>query len=161
MSVARNLVASHQIHGRDDASWQARIDLAIATPDPSQANLRVTEAHYQLSLALRQILGSDTGANFHTWATWGSKKAGQTIRQEDVPQLRTLGLVIGGGLGLLVAAVAPHRPGKSRLLIRAAGALLGGWGLQTLVQQRRDHASRMILGGNIAVLDDIGRRMGG
>ena len=50
---------------------------------PRLCNLRVTVGHYDLSLALRDALGADTGANFHTWAVWGSKKAGTTIRRED------------------------------------------------------------------------------
>src|SRR5690349_21671481 len=87
--------------GRDPAWWTDQIDEAITTPDPGLANLRVTVVHYRLSLALRSVLGPDSGANFHTWATWGSKKAGTTIRQEDVPHLRLLAGLAGGGLGLL------------------------------------------------------------
>jgi hypothetical protein len=107
---------------------------------------------------LHRVLGVDTGANFHTWATWGSKKAGRTIRQEDVPQLRTLTMLIGGGLGLLVGAVAPYLAGASHLLADAAGALLGGLGLRGIAQHSHDRASRLVLGGNITVLDDIGRQ---
>jgi hypothetical protein len=36
--------------------------------------------------------------------------------------------------------------------------LAGGWGSRMLAHQLLDHASRMILGGNITVLDDIGRQ---
>ena len=158
MSAARTGMASRRLHRRDNATWQDQIDLAISSSDPILANVRITAAHYQLSLALRQILGPDTGANFHTWATWGSKKAGQTIRQEDVPHLGIVAFVVGGCLGLLVAAVAAQQPGASRLLACAAGILLGGSGFSTLAQRRRDHASRMILDGNSMVLDDIGRQ---
>ena len=157
MNAARKVNASHHVDRRDNASWQEQIDLAGSTSDPVLANLRITAAHYQLSLALHQVIGLDSGANFHTWATWGSKKAGKTIRQEDVPQLGALTRLIGGGLGLLVTALAPRRSGTSGLLTGAAGALLGGWGLQLVAQHQHDHASRMVLGGNIAVLDDIGR----
>lgn len=152
------VMAAGRMPGRDNTSWQDQIDRALATPDPLLANMRITAAHYHLSLVLHQILGPDTGANFHTWATWGSKKAGQTIRQEEVPQLGVVAFVVGGSLGLLVAAVAAQQAGVLRLLACAAGILLGGWGLQTVAQRRRDHASRMILGGNSAVLDDIGRQ---
>jgi len=158
MIAAPNATATHRMHERDNASWQAQIDLAISTPDPALANLRITAAHYQLSQALSQILGLEAGANFHTWATWGSKKAGKTIRHEELPQLGALALLIGGGLGLLVPATMPQRPGASRLLARAAGTLLGGCAVATAVRRCRDHASRMVLGGNIAVLDDIGRQ---
>ena len=136
------------------AWWTGQIDQAITTPDPVLANLRITVAHYRLSLALQAMLGPDTGANFHTWATWGSKKAGETIRQEDVPPLRSLAFLGGGGLGLL--ATVPWRRGLPRS-VAALGALLGAWGCQALARRGLDRAGRMILGGNITVLDDIGR----
>lgn len=36
--------------------------------------------------------------------------------------------------------------------------VIGMWLLPALAQRRRNHASRMVLGGNIVVLDDIGRQ---
>jgi hypothetical protein len=161
MNAVRKITRSHQAHGRDNSSWQEQIDLAVSTPDPVPANLRITVAHYDLSLALREVLGADSGANFHTWATWGSKKAGRTIRQEDIPQLRTLTTLIGGGLGLLAAILAPHLSGSAHLLADAAGALLGGLGLRIIAQRSQNRASRLVLGGNITVLDDIGRQTAG
>lgn len=139
----------------DLAGWATQIDQALTTPDPVLANLRITLAHYRLSQSLRALLGPDSGANFHTWATWGSKKAGRTIRQDDVPALRRLAGLAGGGLGLLAQA-AVARSGAPRLGT-APGALLGAWSLQALAHQRLAHASRLILGGNRTVLDDMGR----
>src|SRR5689334_12827938 len=81
------------------AWWDERIGVAIATPDPVLCNLRITLAHYELSCALHAVLGADSGGNFHTWAVWGSKKAGSTIRQEDVPHLRGTAALLGGTLG--------------------------------------------------------------
>src|SRR5579864_6243468 len=72
MSAAHNRIAARPMDWCDNAAWQEQIDQAIATPDPILANLRITIAHHQLSLALQQTLGPDSGANFHTWATWGS-----------------------------------------------------------------------------------------
>jgi hypothetical protein len=66
------------------SSWDARIERACAIEDPVLCNVTVTVLHYELSLALRDVVGAEAGANFHTWATWGSKKAGTTIRREDV-----------------------------------------------------------------------------
>jgi hypothetical protein len=138
----------------DHAWWDDEIDRAIATPDPALANLRITVAHYQLSLALRATLAPAAGANFHTWATWGSKKAGTTIRQEDVPYLPALARWAGAGMGLLgLAALGPRA--------RAAApfaALLGSWGAAALTRRELAQASRMILRGNIIVLDEIGRQ---
>jgi hypothetical protein len=104
----------------DSAWWQGLIDAAIGGPDPVISNLRITLAHEELSRALHEVTGEASGANLHTWAVWGSKKAGRTIRREDVPLLRHGGPAIA-----------------RRLLGRAA-----------------DH----IFGGNVTVLDDIGRK---
>ena len=104
-------------HWNDPGWWDEGIDAAVREPDPVLRNLRITLAHQELSLALLDVTGDGAAANFHTWAVWGSKKAGRTIRQEDVPWLRRL-------------------PGARRPL---------------------DVASRRILGGNVTVLDDIGR----
>jgi hypothetical protein len=72
----------------DPGWWDAQIDAALDEPDPVLCNLRITLAHQELSLALRRVTGGAGAANFHTWAVWGSKKAGRTIRREDVPWLR-------------------------------------------------------------------------
>lgn len=142
---------------QDNAAWQARIDRDLATPDPVLSNLRITTTHYQLSLALREVLGPRSGANFHTWATWGSKKAGQTIRQEEAPHIRMLAAVIGGAFGLLITATALHAH-ESSLWLACAGAVIGGAIVRALAGWCHDQASRMVLGGNVTVLDDIGRQ---
>ncbi len=89
---------------------EEQIDVACATEGSALCNLRVTVGHYDLSLALRATLGADAGANFHTWAVWGSKKAGRTIRREDFT----------GARGALLRTVA--RPA----LNRAAKEILAG-----------------------------------
>jgi hypothetical protein len=104
-----------------DNGWlDEQISLACSTEDPVLCNLMITLGHYELSLALREVIGPDAGANFHTWAVWGSKKAGKTIRRED----------LSGPVGSVVRVVG--RPVLGR-------------------------ASRKILGGNVTVLEDIGR----
>lgn len=158
MSTAPESMAGRPAHWFDNAWWEDQIGRAISSPDPVLANLRITVTHYRLSLALREIVSPEAGANFHTWATWGSKQAGATIRQEDVPHVRALALLTGGGLGLLGTAEVRHRLGGTRLLASTTGTLLGSWGIHALTQQLLDHASRMILGGNITVIDDIGRQ---
>ena len=69
----------------DQAWWCARIDEAVDDRDPVLSNLRITLVHRELSIALRWLIGDDSGANFHTWAVWGSKTAGRTIRREELP----------------------------------------------------------------------------
>jgi hypothetical protein len=68
-------------------SLTAAIDRAVDETDPVLANLLITQTHHDLGLALRDLLGADTGANFHAWATWGSREAGTTIRMADLPGL--------------------------------------------------------------------------
>lgn len=137
--------------------WEDRIRAAITTEDPVLCNLRITLAHHELSMSLRDLLGEDTGANFHTWAVWGSKKAGKTIRQEDIPALRLLAFLLGGVLGALGAALLGG--GRSRATRRIAavlGATVGGGAAYALADRSLDAATRSILGGNITVLEDIG-----
>jgi hypothetical protein len=118
------------------------------------SNLRITLAHQQLSLALRALIGPASGANFHTWAVWGSKTAGRTIRREDLP-LPSRAVLPAGALGGAGTAAAATR-GRSRGML-AGGACLGaaaGYGVGRL----EDRAARSIFGGNATVLDDIGRQ---
>ena len=89
----------------DQARWSARIDEAVDDCDPVLSNLRITLVHRELSIALRWLIGDDSGANFHTWAVWGSKTAGRTIRREDLPvPLRAL--TSAGVLGRLADRAA-------------------------------------------------------
>jgi hypothetical protein len=145
----------------DRGWWDALIGMAITPTDPPLCNLRITLAHYELSLALRAVLGMDSGANFHTWAVWGSKKAGSTIRQADLPWLvpvsALLGGVLGGSLGAIgLRGVAPTSGPGPRLAGALSSAALGGGGLAAWAHYALNTASRAILGGNITVLDDIG-----
>jgi hypothetical protein len=70
------------------ADLHAAIDRAVGETDPELANLLITQTHHELGLALRALIGPDAGANFHAWATWGSREAGTTIRMDDVHGLR-------------------------------------------------------------------------
>lgn len=57
-----------------------------AMTDPVKRNYAITQAYGDLSNALGAMLGKDN-ANWSTFATWASKQAGVSIRQEDVPLL--------------------------------------------------------------------------
>lgn len=52
--------------------------------DPVLRNLLITQRYRDLSFDLSRVLGSDN-ANWSTFATWASKTAGQSIREEEVP----------------------------------------------------------------------------
>jgi hypothetical protein len=137
--------------------WQAQIDAAIASPDPVICNLRITLAHQQLSLALHRITGAGSGANFHTWAVWGSKKAGRTIRQEDAPFLPRAGSSLGTLLGAGSTAVVAHGSVRRRVGVSVAAGAAAAVTLNRAAHGLLDRATAHILGGNVTVLTDIGR----
>lgn len=147
-------------HWPDGAWWEAEINTAVTNSQPVLCNLRITLTHYELSSALRAVTGADTGANFHTWAVWGSKKAGKTIRQEDIPHLGRLAGPLGAAASALAGGVvsrdAQRRWGRTLVAAAAGGAVA-----HVLSRRLLSDAARRILEGNITVLDDIGRASGG
>lgn len=56
--------------------WIKTVEEACSEPGPARSNHLITRLHYLLSEALADALGRDGGPNFHTWAVWGSRKAG-------------------------------------------------------------------------------------
>ena len=95
------------------SQWIGAIRDACLEPDPVRSNQLITCLHYRLSEELAARLGRDAGPNFHSWAVWGSRKAGVTIRQEDLDSAitnatRTAGVVgsaVGACLGGLIGRV--------------------------------------------------------
>ncbi|HSG39764.1 MAG TPA: hypothetical protein VLE27_09020 [Thermoanaerobaculia bacterium] len=61
------------------------IDRILELPDLVLRNLLITQSYHELSSALARMLGS--ASNWCTFATWASKQAGQTIRQEDLARV--------------------------------------------------------------------------
>ncbi len=142
----------------DQQWWDRQIDAATAGHDPILCNLKITLAHQRLSLALHQITGPDSGANFHTWAVWGSKKAGRTIREEDLsllsPSSVNAGTALAAGVG---AAVARGRP-RRRVGVSLASGAGAGVALRGARSALLGRAAKDIFGGNVTVLTDIGRQ---
>ena len=58
------------------------VERIAAQRDPVLRNLQITQCYYELSATLAERTGPS--ANWCTFATWASKQAGQTIRQEDL-----------------------------------------------------------------------------
>jgi len=149
---------------------QKFIDHAKDEPDATLCNLYITLAHLELSERLRKVIGDDAGANFHSWAVWGSKKAGVTIRQEDLDEaLRNatfvsglVGLMVGCGAALAVLSLFQIDGFSARpdfiALGGALGASIGAVCGRAIARWSRKQAAAIVLAGNRLVLDDIGRQ---
>jgi hypothetical protein len=59
----------------------AEVRSITAMPDPVLRNLRITQCYHELAAA---FAARTPGANWCVYATWASKQAGRTIRQEDL-----------------------------------------------------------------------------
>lgn len=136
----------------DAVGLESQLDTAIGTADPVVRNLRITVVHHELSTALSAFTGAESGANFHTWAVWGSKKAGKTIRREDIPHLELLVAPLGAVAGALAARPLTRSIGAGAIAATGGAAVAAGVARWFLAG-----AARRILTGNVTVLDDIGR----
>jgi hypothetical protein len=145
--------------------WIGAIRDACSEPDPTRSNQLITRLHYRLSEGLAAVLGRDGGPNFHSWAVWGSKKAGFTIRQEDLDSAigdatATAGVVgsaVGAAVGVLAGRWLRWAPDYFTGALGAAiGTLLGGWAGKQLAIWSRGKAAKLVLEGNRIVLEDIG-----
>ena len=65
----------------------AEIVRIVGRADPVLRNLEITIGYYRLSYALRRRLGHDN-ANWCTFGVWASRRAGRTIRGDDLGTLR-------------------------------------------------------------------------
>lgn len=147
--------------------WISAIEDACAEPDAVRSNQLITGLHYLLSEALAEGLGREGGPNFHSWAVWGSRKAGETIRQEDLDSAiknatwtaGIVGSVIGVATGVFVGHMLHWSPDYFTAAIGASiGALTGGWTGRQIAIWSRGKAARLILQGNQTVLQDIGEQ---
>jgi hypothetical protein len=72
----------------DTAATLARrleeLDRIAKLTEPVLRNLQITQKYCELSRALAGVLG-EANANWSTFATWASKTAGSSIREQDVP----------------------------------------------------------------------------
>ncbi len=147
--------------------WVIAIENACAEPDRVRSNYAITKLHYVLSEALVNRLGRAAGPNFHSWAVWGSRKAGATIRQEDLDSAIHNATVTAGVVGSVVGAVTGILAGRrlrwSQDAITAAvgagiGGLTGAWSGRQIAIWSRAEAAKLILQGNQIVLRDIGKQ---
>ena len=147
------------------------IEDACAEPDPARSNRLITRLHYLLSEALADELGREGGPNFHSWAVWGSRKAGVTIRQEDLDSAirnATLTAAVAGSLiGAATGIFAGRWLGWAADYFAAAavsgaatifGAVTGGCAGRQLAIWSRRKAAKLMLRGNRIVIQDIGKQ---
>ena len=143
------------------------IDDACAEPDLARSNQLITRLHYMLSGTLADALGREGGPNFHTWAVWGSRKAGYTIRQEDLDTAirnatltaGVVGCVVGTATGVIAGRLLHWTSGSLAAALGATiGTLAGGWAGRQLAIWSRRKAARLMLAGNQTVLQDIGEQ---
>ncbi len=80
------------------------IRAACTEPDAVRSNRMITGLHYLLSEELAKAMGREGGPNFHSWAVWGSRKAGATIRQEDLDNAIHNASITAGVVGSVVGA---------------------------------------------------------
>ena len=166
---AHTVQMKHSSHGvqRNLDQWMHAIEDACSEPDMARSNQLITNLHYELSEALSSKLGRDGGPNFHTWAVWGSRKAGETIRQEDLDDAIRNATVTAGIVGTLVGVATGVVSGRwlhwsSDMLNGALGAVggatTGAWTGKRIAIWSRAKAAALILDGNRTVLIDIGEQ---
>lgn len=101
-------------------------DQIVAMPDAAARNVLITQAYHDISVETASVLGTRS-INWCTMAAWASRRAGQTIRGEDVRgqpvfsillsrfpagarlarELRAISAVIGAGNREVFMEVAP------------------------------------------------------
>lgn len=140
-----------------ESEWHTQIDRAVDEPDPILGNLLITVAHDDLSRALLAALGPDAGANFHSWAVWGSKKAGETIRFEDTRGVRHGTWLVSGLTAVATGALTIGFGGLEFAPIAALLTILVAATPPLLLHWRLTRSRAALLHGNRIVLDDIGR----
>jgi hypothetical protein len=147
--------------------WIGAIRDACDEPEPARSNRMITRVHYLLSEALADRLGREGGPNFHTWAVWGSRKAGVTIRQEDLNSAIRNATVTAGIVGSIVGAATGVFTGRLLRLgstIATAsvgvglGIIAGSWTGRLIAIWSREQAANLVLKGNQTVLADIGEQ---
>ena len=132
----------------------ADVERIAALTDPVLRNLQITQCYCELSLALAARTDG-RAANWCTFATWASKQAGQTIRQEDLvraferlfaqtPRATSTSSVAVGSISELGSAQDPQP-------IRDA--------VWTALEPTSafDRASDAVARGNLKVFEEIGR----
>jgi hypothetical protein len=131
----------------------ADVERIAATADPIVRNLQITQCYAQLSATMLSRTGPS--ANWCTFATWASKQAGQTIRQEDL--VRRLRQVLADSPAINEAAAEVAMTAEQAGAAREARAMEESlWDVLDPTAPF-DRASDAVARGNRKVFEEIGR----
>jgi hypothetical protein len=129
------------------------VERIAAQSEAVLSNLQITQCYHELSASLAARTG--LSANWCTFASWASKQAGQTIRQEDLSRSVKAGLPAAPEVSAKVDKVAAA--------LKQLGARRPRAELQALVWDAMHpaaavkRASEAVARGNLKVFAEIGR----
>jgi hypothetical protein len=129
------------------------IDRIARQRDPIVRNLRITQCYYEISQCIADVIGQ--AANWCTFATWASKQAGQTIRQEDLLRSFEERFDLSAEISAALESVAGHlRRVGTRLQARLPKqAIIAAVNPAAAFARAADAVAR----GNKKVFEEIGR----
>jgi hypothetical protein len=129
------------------------IDRIARLGDPILRNLQITQCYYEISRSAAGLIGHS--ANWCTFATWASKQAGQTIRQEDLIRAFEERFYLSDEISAAVEGIAGH--------LRRIGAKLHAEVPRQAILRAINpaaafaRASDAVARGNRKVFEEIGR----
>jgi hypothetical protein len=132
----------------------AHVERIAAHGDAVVRNLQITQCYHELSHALATRAGG-APANWCTFATWASKQAGQTIREEDLARAFERRFAD--------SPEATHADERAAAAIQSAGAVPAAERVEVALRQARmprsafERASAAVARGNLKVFEEIGR----
>lgn len=128
------------------------VDRIIGMPDPVVRNLGITQCYHELAPAMSRRLAGN--ANWCAFATWASKKAGRTIRGEDLEKSFTSAIERSPVVAQLVPFLADrlHSLGASIGDDQALSVVIRELDLPGIAARAGDAVAR----GNLKVFEEIG-----
>jgi hypothetical protein len=129
------------------------IDRIARLGDPILRNLQITQCYYEISSSFAGLTGYS--ANWCTFATWASKQAGQTIRQEDLIRAFEERFYLSHEISAAVEGIAGHlrRIGAQLRAEVPRQAMLRALNPAAAFARASDAVAR----GNRKVFEEIGR----
>ncbi len=129
------------------------IDRIAQHSDPVIRNLQITQCYYEISQCVAGLMGHS--ANWCSFATWASKQAGQTIRQEDLIRAFEERFYLSNEIAAAVESIFAHLEGIGAKLQAQVPkkAILQALNPTVVFARAGDAVAR----GNKKVFEEIGR----